>query len=548
MKMRDGTRVGMASATAAAALLFALACAGESDGSAAAPRAAGRRETDFRLCDVAVIGARMSAHVPNATARSVPSQWKLSRPPARRLLDRGCRAFDVDFSWDEGFMTISNVPWYDYNSTSETLSEFVSEIAAWSCAHPLHEPIFFIVRHSPGDPETYALGADGWAAVWDATRDAWARAPCRGGANATPPDAPDADDNGSDATADAADGRKAVRRPRDAGASADSRWFVTSRDVRGGSPSVAAAVSETGGAAWPTFADARGKMVVAFARELDGSGPESCISSNERVGAFVSDGAVAAATGSITPWTGFYAFGDGDALGSDAAEGARASGSKGAAAARPPQQQRPVRRGREYSRASSVASSRMIVSATPDRAFAVPGFSTSAISMASAADTDSDRAISIDEAAAFAAACGRRMPRRSVARILSKISRGDASPARPGQSASAPYGPRGYTYRTFAAFVDQELSWVAPNPPPTIEDAAASATRATAAGVNLILSDFPGIHSSFDALGGGYYLAFSDGAPFACRGSSDVCTVPPATELLEIPDAESRKRIDSRFP
>ena len=432
-------------------------------------------EADFRLCNISVIGARSSFHRPNTTYAAVPYQWAEWRPRPRKLLQQNsCRAFELDIVWNSSNLNVVNVPLFDSNSTCGTLIDCVAEITLWSCAHPSHEPIFLFVRHSSGDTTIQgAMTKKMWLRVWAEINYAWCSATCR---STVLTDLVSDDDSEIANT----DNCKAL--------------YVNSHDVRGNASSVAAAVGINGGAAWPTFADARGKLVVGFSREAFSTSPEDAISSSDDVAAFIVDSPVAFRTHSTSAWTGFY---------------------------------RTDFNTDDINQTVNSAAAGIIVIAHPDRyytpSYAVLNRASVSISleaMAVAADTDGNLRVSKSEASAFMTACGKRLQHKFVVSMMSMYCTGTQN---------------GCDYRSFASLLGGEIPWLA-QAPPTMSEAIVSVTKSVAAGAAIIMSEFPGNAASRHGLG--YYVAFENDAAVACRAGS-VCTMPSAVELLSIPKVVS---------
>jgi len=443
-------------------------------------------ETDFTLCNITVLGARNSFHRPNNTLQSVPYQWSEWRPrPGALLQKHSCRAFDAEISWDNGMLTIVNVPHYDWNSSCSTLMQCVSDIAHWSCVHPDHEPIFLIVKHSAGDGSiSGAMNAQMWLTVWNTISQAWSCNACRS------IDAPDV---------------TRIRYVETCVAIASnysaSPLIINSHLVRGNAESVSAAVGVRGGSAWPDFQSARGKLVVAFGREAFGTGPEDAIALSSDVGAFVMDSITTWLQHSASAWTGFVRDNlEAQTMTDDTALS-------------------------EHLQMATAAG--LITVSMPDKYYTPLGLQTaqymqnSLETFASIADTNGDQRVPLAEAAAFLSACGRRLQPKLVLGIMTTHCGISASLA----------NSRGCDLKSFARLLSSETPWVA-QMPPSATQAYNTVKRAVASGASIVFGEYPG--STYSRYTMGYYTAFNNDAAVACRTGSTCSFSSAQTSLASL--------------
>lgn len=194
---------------------------------AAAPNFAAGDDDQLRMNQIQVVATHNSYHQrPGDVSLSIittlfpdAKAWDYSHPPLDVQLDRGVRSFELDIHHMKGGYGVFHVPHIDMGSTCPTLGECLETVRDWSRAHPQHVPIIFLLEIKEEgitlDPENVLpIDAAALDLLDQEVRDVF------------PPE-----------------------------------QLVTPDDVRGGAPTLEAAVLERG---WPVLDDVRGQVMVVL--------------------------------------------------------------------------------------------------------------------------------------------------------------------------------------------------------------------------------------------------------------------------------------------
>lgn len=106
-----------------------------------------RLDAELGFDDVLALGSHNSFHVPMGEP-TLPA-WDYAHLPLDRQADElGVRQFELDLWWNAsvGGFDVLHVPFVDEASTCGTLSACLAVLAAWSSAHPAHQPLLTLLE------------------------------------------------------------------------------------------------------------------------------------------------------------------------------------------------------------------------------------------------------------------------------------------------------------------------------------------------------------------------------------------------------------------